>query len=357
MELKRRDFLVRAATAGVTAGALPFAHEAWAKESLTIVEWGNPYLDAAKKVAAKWDQTDITWALHSGGASAVLAKIKASWPNPPYDIVTNWSAGFETMAQEGWAETITLADVPNLADVPPQFVPKDDKGNVKAVPRSIDGSFFAVRTDRCPIEIKTLEDLLNPKLKGMIAWPGPTVYSNAALLAAALGRGGSLQNLEPGWKFVEELAKTGNIGRVYQGSVELTNAISTGEACITYTANGPQTALVKMGLPMKSLTKIDASLKACLYVEAYVVMTSSKQKKAALQFVNFATGQENSELFHQNLTSLPANQKAKPGGNVSAIQFTSQEHAKFVEVPNWSYMGTQLDAWTKRWERDIAPKI
>ena len=355
--MKRREFLTRAAAAGVAGGGLPFANEAWAKENLTIVEWGNPYADSAKKVAAKWDQTDITWALHSGGASAVLAKIKAGWPNPPYDIVTNWSAAFETMGREGWAETITLADVPNLADVPARFVPKDEKGEIKAVPRSIDGSFFAVRSDRCPIEIKTLEDLLSPKLKGMIAWPGPTVYPGAALLTAALARGGNLHNLEPGWKFLEELAKIGNIGRVYQGNVEMTNTISTGESCITYAANGPQTALVKMGVPMKALTKIDPSLKACLYVEAWVVMSSSKQKKAALQFVNFAASKENSELFHQNLTSLPANQKAKPGGDVSAIQFTSQQLDKFAEVPDWSYMGTQLDAWTKRWERDIAPKI
>ena len=39
---------------------MSWVRPAGAKESLTAVEWGPPWIDASKKVAAKWDKADIT---------------------------------------------------------------------------------------------------------------------------------------------------------------------------------------------------------------------------------------------------------------------------------------------------------
>src|SRR5438067_402237 len=126
MQLTRRE-LLQGTTALGLASVLPRAH---ARGSLTVLEFGAAYVEAS----------------------------------------------------------ITLADVPNLVDVPERFITKDDKGNIKNVPRSVNGGFFAVRTDTCPIEIKTIEDLLNPRLKGQISWPVPTAYSNMATVTLALAR-------------------------------------------------------------------------------------------------------------------------------------------------------------------------
>ena len=85
---------------------------------------------------------------------------------------------------------------------------------------------------------------------------------------------------------------------------------------------------------------------------------NTKKKNAAMEFVNFCVSRENSEFFHQNgIDSVPANSKARPGGNVAAIQFAPQELDKFVYVPDWAYMGTQLDAIVKRFEKDITPNL
>lgn len=355
MELTRREILERAAALGITT-SLPFGSEAQAKEALTAVDFGSPYVDTTKKLAANWNEADITWALEPGGAMAFLGKIKAMWPNPPYDLVINWSPGFATMVKEGWAETITLADVPNLADVPKRFLTKDDNGNIKTVPRSVDGSYFAVRTDRCPIEIKTIDDLLNPNLKGHICWPVASLYLSAPTVTLALARGGNEFNLDPGWKFLEELAKSGNIGRVYSGNVEGFNSMTTGETSIIYASNG---ALSQLGqkIPVKALTKLDPSLKAALYVEGWVVLSSSKHKKAAMNFADFSVSADNSATFHQTIHSVPANQKAKPDPSAAAIQFSPQELEKFTFLPDWGYMSTQMDTWVKKFEQDIVPKI
>ncbi|MCK1709593.1 extracellular solute-binding protein [Bradyrhizobium sp. 143] len=356
MEVTRRGILERAAALGLAATSLPLVSEAQAKEQLTVLDFSSPYVDTTKKLAANWDKADITWALEPGGAVAYLGKIKALWPNPPYDMIINWSPGFTSIMKEGWAETVTLADVPNLADVPEQFLTKDDKGNIKTIPRSVDGSYFAVRTDRCPIEIKTIEDLLNPKLKGQICWPVASLYLSAPTVTLALARGGNEFNLDPGWKFLEELAKSGNIGRVYTGNVEGFNSMTTGETSIIYASNG---ALSQLGqkIPIKPLTKLAPSLKAALYAEGWVVLASSKHKKAAMEFANFTVSAENSQRFHEIIHSVPANRKAKASADAAPIQFSPQELEKFAFLPDWGYMSTQIDAWVKKFEQDIVPKI
>jgi putative spermidine/putrescine transport system substrate-binding protein len=353
MEITRRHFIGSMAALGVGAASLPFA--AYAKDSLTVVEWGPPHIDASKKVAAKWDKADITWELQGGGAQS-LAKIKATWPNTPYDLVDNWSAVYYTLIKEGWAETVTLADVPNLADVPERFLSKDDKGNIKCIPRSVAASFFMVRTDRCPIEIKTIDDLLNPRLKGLIVWPSPTLNTNIQTVVLALARGGNEFNMEPGWKFLEELARSGNIGRTSQSSSDTINSITTGENCIAFSAQGMLKSIASR-VPMKPLIKVDPSLKAAHYVEGWVVMSNSKKKQAAMEFANFTVSKENSELFNQDVGNVPASSKAKAAPSVADLQFTPQELEKFAYVPDWGYMSTQADGWLKRFERDIAPKI
>ncbi|MGY3573055.1 ABC transporter substrate-binding protein [Bradyrhizobium sp. USDA 4504] len=356
MEFRRRGFLQGAAALGVAATSLPLVPKAHAKEQLTAYEFAL-YMPAAKKIAAKWDKADITWEPSGAGGAALLGKIKATWPNSPYDLVDNWTLVFKSMIKEGWAETITLADVPNLADVPERFLTKDDNGNIKSIPRSMDGAFFAVRTDRCPIEIRTIEDLMNPKLKGQICWPAATSYTCAPLVMLALARGGSEFNLDPGWKFLEDLAKSGNIGRIYGGGIEGVNSITTGETSIIYWSNSMNASAVTKNVPMRALTKSDPSLKAILYTEGWVIMANSKKKQAAMEFANFTVSKENSELLYQDVVAIPANERVKPKANTAPIQFTHQEFNTFAYLPDYGHMSTQLDAWVRKFERDITPKI
>lgn len=353
MGVTRREVLQGGAALGLASS---LSSEVHAKETLTVLEFPKPSVAASKMLAANWDKTNINWAIHVGGGAAILGKIKAMWPNSPYDLIDEWSAVFAAMIREEWLETITLADVPNLVDIPERFLAKDDKGNIKNIPRSINGGFFAVRTDRCPIEIKTIEDLLNPKLKGQISWPAPTNYSNMATVTLALARGGSEFKLDPGWTFLEELAKAGNIGRVFQSSVQNRNAITTGEISVTYLGLDSLADLPN-SVPMKALTKVDPSLKVAQYIEGWAIMANSKNKKAAMEFANFMVSKENAELYNESIGAVPANQKAKASASAALLQFTPQEHDKFAYLPDWAYMSTQLDSWVKKFEQDIVPNI
>ena len=63
------------------------------------------------------------------------------------DYVAGWEGSFNSMVAEGWVETISVAEIPNLADIPEKIVIKDGRVTWKAVPRAVGGMYFGYRSD------------------------------------------------------------------------------------------------------------------------------------------------------------------------------------------------------------------
>ena len=361
VKMKRRHFLQGAAGAaavGLTA-TLPGIRTAQAAEAnFTAVEWGGPYIKAAKKIAAKWGKADIDWVLYTGGAASILPKIKAQWPHPQYDLLASWDPVFDTMIREDWLETITAADVPNLKHVPEDLIIKDKAGNWKSVPRSISGAFFGYRKDTCPVKIKTIDDLLNPKLKGQLCWPAPLENENLQMIALALHGGGSEHDMEPAWDFMKKLAKSGNIGLVAHAEQEFINAMTTGQVSAGFWNAGPWGNVAKH-FPCEFLTKVpdQPGMKFYLFTEGWCVMKGTKEKKAVMDFINFAMTPPMNELLNNTIVEAPTNANAKPPKSLAYMVFTESELKKFTYRPDYGYISKQVDGWQKRFETEIVPLL
>ena len=357
----RRSVLIGGAStlaaAGLTA-SMPGIRKAWSQESLTLVEWGGPYYENMKKLADKYDKYDITWELHAGGAAAILPKIKSQWPdNVQYDMVASYTPVTAAMVREDWLETVTLDNAPNLVDVPESLIAKDADGNWKDIPRNTGSVYFAFREDLCPIEIKSLEDLLDPQLKGKIVWPDPIYASNAAMVMLALARGGDEFNMEPAWEFMKELAKSGNIGRVFKTETDFITSISTGETCLASGANTNWAHLARE-FPITHLTKVPnvPGLKTALYVESWAVLKGDNTA-AAFDLANFTISPENNEWWAAAIGAAPVNVKSKPTEELMPVVFTEQEVKDSTYIPDWGYLTTQIDGWVKRFEQEIVPLL
>ncbi|MGH6954054.1 MAG: extracellular solute-binding protein [Alphaproteobacteria bacterium] len=358
-QLSRRTFLRGTAAGGLAAGlvgAWPGGRRAWAKDPVTAVDWGNPYLDASKAMAERQGKLDVTWVAHEGGGAAILAKIKATWPNTPYDVIDNWSPVFITMMREGWAETVTLNDVPNLADVPEGLIAKDDKGNWKNIPRSTSGACFAYNPEKSPVEIKSLQDLFNPKLKGQIAWPGPVMNTSLQVVAFALANGGNERNMDPGFKLLQDLAKTGNIGRVYTVHTEAVASMTSGETSVLFGDQGTLSPIAAAG-PLKYVTKSDPMLKTFFLTEGWIVMSNSKKKQAAFELANFSISPDECFAFNTAIGLNPANKKSKPIKGLEHLVFSDDEIKTFGYFPDYDLMSKQVDGWVKRFESEITPLL
>jgi hypothetical protein len=73
--ISKREFLAQTGTAlGATAlfTSHPFIHRALSAETLVGVEWGGPWLEGAKMVAARQSQFEIQWETHAGAAAAIM---------------------------------------------------------------------------------------------------------------------------------------------------------------------------------------------------------------------------------------------------------------------------------------------
>ena len=140
--------------------------------------------------------------------------------------------------------------------IPDQFKDPDGKW-VAAYYGVIEMGVNASRVEDVPTSLK---DLLDPKYKGQIALPGDPrqgASAIASVFAASLANGGSLDDIEPGVDFFQELAESGNLVSISDPSAALT----TGEAAIVldwnYNWAGVEDQLRKDGVDLQRVVPTD----------------------------------------------------------------------------------------------------
>src|SRR5580704_15925389 len=100
--VNRRRFMTMAASSALAT--IPRLAEAQKAAQLTGVTWGGPWVQAARAIAQKSNRFDISWQLHEGATTAIVAKIKSTWPHVQYDFVVATSITIMSMMNEGWLE-------------------------------------------------------------------------------------------------------------------------------------------------------------------------------------------------------------------------------------------------------------
>lgn len=361
MSVRRRTFLqaaAGAAAAGFSYG-LPGLTKARAdRPHFVVAEWGGENVKAVKEIAAKWGKAEFDWAIMGSGAE-VLAKIKAQWPHAQYDLLANWDPVFAAMIREDWLETLTEADVPNLKSIPENLITKDKAGNWKTAPRCIAGYSFGYRKDTCPVAIKSIDDLLDPRLKGQILWPAPISCVNVQMVALALHGGGDERNMEPAWEFMRKLAASGNIGSVISGGDPVfINAMTTRQGSVGFFDSSGWSGVANAA-PVEFLTKVpdQPGLKFYFYTQGWCVLKGTERKREVMDFINFALSPEMNELLTHVTKDVPANPKAKAPQGLEFMAFNEQDLKDCTYRPDWDYMSTQLDGWQKRFETEIMPLL
>ena len=355
MTLLTRRQTLKTAAATFAATAFGMVGRAAAATELTAVEWGGDVVNAMKKIETKQDKVSINWVLHQGGSGAILPKIKATWPRAEFDYVAGWEGSFNGMLKEDWLVPVTTDMIPNLADIPQKIIVKDAKGQWMAVPRAVGGIYFAYRKDICPLEIKSIDDLFDPRLKGKICWPGPTQSMMLQLVALALHSGGNENSMDSGWALMKKLAESGNIGRVAVTDTDFTTSLTSGETVAGFYSE-PQLTSVAKSFPVVRLTK-QTGMPVFLYQSGFAVFQNRPNLAATLAFINHAISPEMSNLYAEIAGEAPLNVKATTPEHLKHLAFTPEEFDKFVYVPDFNVVLTQQDAWTKRWENEIAPLL
>ena len=175
------------------------------------------------------------------------------------------------------------------------------------------------------------------------------------LVALALHAGGNEHNMDPGWALMKKLAESGNIGRIAVTDTDFTTSLTSGETVGGFYSE-PQLTAVAKSFPVVRLTKQEG-LATFLYQSGFAVFKNRPNLQATLDFINFCISPEMSTLYAEVAGEAPLNVKAKTPDSLKHLAFTPEEFDKYVYVPDFGEVLTQQDAWTKRWENDIAPLL
>jgi putative spermidine/putrescine transport system substrate-binding protein len=261
------------------------------------------------------------------------------------------------MIKEGWLEPLTLDEMPALKDIPEIFFQKDAQGRLMSVPLSTAGAFWGYRTDLVDKPIESIEQLLEPRFQGKICVPFPVNLTGLLMLTLAVQRGGDERNIEPGWQFLKELAEKGQIGRVINNNSEFINALSSGETSVGFFNIGAWTR-VRTQFPVKLMTRLKDN-KGFLFNEGLVVIKNDDRRKvaAAKRLANHFATPEICEQYNWPLGSGPTNLKSKPNPDVADVFYKPDELAQYAYIADFEFMASQVDAWAKRCEQEIAPLI
>jgi putative spermidine/putrescine transport system substrate-binding protein len=360
--ISKRQFLVQTG-AGLTATALltsrPFIRSAAGAETLVGVEWGGPWLEGAKMVAARQSQFNIQWETHAGAAAAIMAKIKTAWPTPLYDFVAQFDPLYYAWLREGWPEPLSIEEMPNLRDIPSEVFVRNDKGQIINVPISQSGRYWGYRSDRSPVAISKHEDLLDPRLKGQICIPYVLQSQNSMVAMFALAFGGDEKHMDPGWEFMRALAKTGNVGRVAKTEVDFINSLSSGECSVGIWSNAAWAKIADVG-PCVFLNRVpgDKVFRTGLLTEGFMIPTNSTKKKQAKEFLDFFVSRENNEIYNKQLNFVPTNGKSNASKLAQNIVFkTSEERRQFAVVFDFVALGERQNEMNEKWEQEITPLL
>ena len=361
--ISRRKFLHSTASGVGAAGmlsAFPWAMDAKAAIQLTGVQWGGPWVESNDAVNKKQDMWDVRWELHTGGSAAIIPKIKAAWPNVRYDFVTQYNPLYYIWAREDWAEPFTEAEMPNLKDLAQDQIHRNSKGEAISIPLSIGGAFWGYRKDICPIEITRFEDLLTPKLKGQLVVRDAVQGLNNNGVSYALGNGGGERNMEPGWEFLQKLAKSGNIARIGKAETDFINALTTGEASAGFWNMGGWGTVAK-DFPVEFLIKDKAThpgFQVFTFNEGFMMPKVAPNKEAAKEYLNWFISPENNTEYNRLLNYAPSNSKSTGTELSKVITFKTQaERDKYYHNLDWDHLSKKKDEMITRFEKEIIPLL
>ena len=171
------------------------------------------------------EQTGITVEVVSGGAGELISRITAEAANPQGDILFGGSMGTSLASLELWEE----------------YVPEED-ANVMEPYRSKEGrvsTYTLVPTviltnpeQLGDIKVECFNDLLQPELKGRIAFADPAASSLSNVLVfnmlLAMGDG---ENYDAGWDWMEKFCAQLD-GKILDGSSKVPKGVADGEYAV-----------------------------------------------------------------------------------------------------------------------------
>ena len=283
-------------------------------------------------------QTGVSVEVIAAGTGELMKRVESEKDNPLADVL--------------WGGTITTVDpikdyfMPYTSPNEEAFYDayKNVEGNMTrftAVP-----SVIMINTNLIgDIKIEGYEDVLNPELKGKIAFSDPAKSSSSfehlVNMLYAMGNG----DPEKGWGYVEKLMENLNY-TLLSGSSAVYKGVADGEYTVGLTFEEGAVKYVNSGGPVKVVYMEEGVI---VKPDGVYIIKNCKNEENAKKFVDFITGKEAQSMISAQLNRRSIRKDVEPGKGLKKLEEINviEDDISVVKAKKAEWLDKFKDIYTK----------
>lgn len=313
--------------------------------TLVISHWGFAWDEIEEIVIKPFEEKyNVEVILVSGRTAERFSKLEAG-AEPVPDIIFLPDYYTYQAVQKGLLEKIDKGKLSNYDKLHPAFKDLPDVGDY-GVPHTVQDLSLVYRSDIISPPITGFKDLAREDLQGYIIIPSITATSGPmTLVMCAISNGGSIDNVEPGFQFLEQIRD--GIVTFYTRSAEPLSLFERGEAYVATALRYQWGAFRKLNLSVEFVIPEEGSI---YVVNMMSIVKGSKNKDLAYKLMDFWISTEVQRALAEAMVDAPVNKEV----------VLSSDHPFYIEPifenPIYlkpSILAEKLPEWSDEWKSRI----
>ena len=344
--------LTSALSAAVLAAFGSAAALAQDKSDVYFLSWGGTVQTMLEKEgwAQKFNEaTGCTVTLVPKATSAeIIATAIAQKDSPQVDVVMADQAAFQQGIQQQIFAELNEADVPNLAKM-------TDSARIGTQGISPYADVLAIVYNKDVFERNgwepptTWEDLFRPELQGkVIVPPASNTYGMYYLIEMARQRGGGVDNMDPGFEAMKELAP--GVVDWTTTFAKIADLMQQETAAVAVFGNASGHEIAKRGVPAAVVVPEESYLSPTVAG----IMEGAPNQECAREFLNWLLSEEVLTYRAERFGQSPMNAEVQLEGEAAERVLTGDE-LNSLQTVDYDHISGLRDEWNQRFQREVAP--
>jgi len=339
---------MRIRTALLSAGlACAWAASDAGAQELNVAIFGGSFADNVRTCVAEPFQratnTRVTFVL--GNSVQNAARLRATRGRPDVDVAYMDLQVVVQAKAEGLLAEIDTTKITNLPDIYPSAVDPDRQW--------IGFMYSATAIAYNPRELQnppqSWADLWSPALRGKLAIGDISATSGQHfLIAAARLNGGSVENVEPGFRAIRELRP--GVVTLYTQADQVVQLIERGDIAAAVWFADRVGAAARNGVPVAVVFPREGAIGI---LPTFAVPQGARNKALAEQYMDRALSPDAQRCFAERQYAGPTNRKVELPEELAKL-VPYREAVDRLYFPPPELVARNLPAWTDRWNREIA---
>lgn len=321
----------------------------FAQATLTVSTWGFNMDLLDKNITKPFEQKYNAKVVYETGNNADrLTKLVARKANPNVDVA-HFAGNFTLRAiKEDLLVPYEPARLPSLGEL--YDWAKDPLGNRYGIGYAVSSYGLFYRTDKVKEPVTSWADLWRKDLKGYVTLPDiSTTNGPATVYMLARAAGGSIDNTEPMWQRLKELA--GNLVTTYRNSSELITLVKQGEAWVGAYPSFSWGTLLDTKVPLKAVIPKEGLTG---FQSIVSVVKGAKNVDLAHKYIDWLISEQVQRAEAIDLVDSPTNRRVMVPAEIAPKLTYGEDVVKSLTFMDEEKVGRLLGDWVKRWNATMA---